>query len=240
MKKIRIFLYGKLKEFGKSFKFEAFSTADALQLLLTQKPDLMRAINSGKFTVKVGNISIGEDELHRLVNADESLHILPVVAGRKGIGKIVIGAALIGASFIPGVGAAIGSFGASLMLSAGMGLAIYGASSFFFKPPVVDTSLNGQDQQKSSHFNSLGNNIANNTIYPFGFGTFYCGSVRVSEGVVSMRNDPNEKPKEPIAGKMEELKRVYYTGVAARDPAGNLYPTDFTNDSVKAKNYRVV
>lgn len=241
MKKIRIFLYGKLKEFGKSFKFEAFSTADALQLLLTQKPDLMRAINSGKFTVKVGKSDLDEAELHRLVNADESLHILPVVAGRKGIGKIVIGAALIGAAFwTGGASMAAWGFGSSMMFSAGMGLVLYGASSFFFKPPTIDTNSQDRDQQRSAHFNSLGNNIANDTIYPFGYGTFYCGSARVSEGVVSMRNDPNEKPKEPVAGKMEELEREYYTGIAARDPAGNLYPTDFTDDSVKAQNYRVI
>lgn len=241
MKKIRIFLYGKLKRFGKSFKFEAYSTADALRLLLTQRDDLKNAINAGRFTVKVGNISIDHSELHRLDGAEESLHILPATAGRKGVGKIVLGAALIGAAFwTGGASMAAWGFGSSMMFSAGVAMAMYGASSLFFKPPTIDMDNRDQEQRKSAHFSNLGNNIANDTIYPFGYGEFYCGSARVSEGVVSMRNNPNEKPKEPIAGQMEELKREYFRGTAARDPNGNLYPTDFSNDSVKAQNYRVV
>lgn len=241
MKKIRIFLYGKLKRFGKSFKFESYSTADALRLLLTQREDLQREINAGRFTVRVGSVAIDHSELHRLDGANESLHILPVTAGRKGVGKIVLGAALIGAAFwTGGASMSLWGFGSSLMFSAGVAMTMWGASSLFFKPPSIDISGNEQDQRKSAHFSNLGNNIANNTIYPFGYGTFYCGSARVSEGVVSLRNDPNEKPKEPIAGQMEEIKRQYYTGIAARDPAGNLYPTDFTNDSVKAQNYKII
>lgn len=239
MKKIRIFLYGKLKRFGKSFKFEAYSTADALRLLLTQREDLKSAINAGRFTVKVGNILIDHSELHRLDGAEESLHILPATAGRKGVGSVVLGAVLIGAAFWTG-GAALATFGSSMMFSAGVAMVMYGASSLFFKPPAIDINSKDQEQGKSAHFSNLGNNIANNTIYPFGYGEFYCGSARVSEGVVSMRNNPNEKPKEPIAGQMEELKREYYQGVAARDPNGSLYRTDFNNDSVKAQNYRVV
>lgn len=239
MKKIRIFLYGKLKRFGKSFKFEAYSTADALRLLLTQRDDLKSAINCGRFTVKVGKLIIDSSELHRLDGAMESLHILPVVAGRKGVGSIVIGAVLIAAAFYTG-GLALTAFGSSMMFSAGIAMVMYGASSLFFKPPVIDVNNKDQERGKSAHFSNLGNNIANNTIYPFGYGEFYCGSARVSEGVFSMRNNPKEKPKEPIAGQMEELKREYYQGVAARDPNGNLYPTDFNDDSVKAQNYRVV
>lgn len=237
---IAIHLHGALKKFGEVFKFEAFSTADALQLLLTQKADLAKEINAGKFTVKIGNVELCESELHRMHQANESLHILPVVAGRKGIGSIVIGAALIGASFIPGVGAAIGSFGASMMFATGVAMTLYGASSFFFKPPTVDDQYGSQDRGKSAHFGNLGNNIAHDTIYPFGYGTWLCGSIRVSEGVIAVRNDPNEQPKDPVVGEMKELEREYFTGVGARDPNGNLYPTDFTDDSVKAQNYRII
>lgn len=236
---ITIFLHGKLKQFGESFSFDALTTADALRLLLIQKRDLARAINEGKFTVKIGDYALQEDELHKINSAEESLHILPAVAGRKGVGQIVVGAALIGAAFLSGP---IGTwaFGTSMMFAGGVGLMVMGASSLFFKPPRLDVNGNSQDQSKSAHFSSLGNNVAHNTVYPVCYGTFYCGSARVSEGVIAVRNNPNEKPKNPIVGQIEEFKREYYRGIPARDPNGKLYPTDFDNDSVKARNYKIV
>lgn len=238
---ITIFLQGKLKQFGESFFFDALTTADALRLLLVQKRDLAKAINEGKFTVKIGDYALREDELHKINSAEESLHIVPAVGGRKGVGSFVLGAALIGAAFFTGgASMAAWSFGTSMMFAGGVGLMVMGASSLFFKPPRLDANGNGQEQSKSAHFSNLGNNVAHNTVYPVCYGTFYCGSARVSEGVIAVRNNPNEKPKNPIAGQIEEFKREYYRGIPARDPSGRPYPTDFDNDSVKARNYKIV
>lgn len=235
---IEVFLHGKLKKFGERFEFNALDSGDALRLLFAQREDIKREINEGKFTLKIGNSELSDEELHRIHNATESIHILPVVGGRKGVGKVVTGALLIGAALMSGP---IGTwaFGTSMMFAGGVALMVMGASSLFFKPPKIG-DMQSQEQGKSAHFGNLGNNIAHNAVYPICYGTFYCGSIRVSEGVIAVRNNPNEKPKNPIAGQIEAFDREYFRGKAARDPNGNLYPTDFDNDSVKARNYKVV
>lgn len=237
---IEIYLHGKLKKFGDCFKFNALDVADALRLLFAQRADIKKAIHDSKFTLKVDDLEIDEAEIHRIHNATKSIHILPVVAGRGGVGKIVTGAVLIGAAFLTGgASMALWSFGSSMMFAGGVALMMMGASSLFFKPPKIG-DMKSQEQGKSAHFGNLGNNIAHNAVYPICYGTFYCGSVRVSEGVIAVRNNPKEKPKNPIAGQIEAFDREYFKGTAGRDPLGNLYPTDFNNDSVKARNYKVV
>ncbi len=234
---ITIHLHGKLKKHGDSFKFRVPIIPDALRLLFTQLKDLEADIRAGKFTLKHDDEYVNADDLDSLKDKAGVLHILPVVGGRKGVGRVIAGAALIGLSFWNPI-AAIG-WASSAMFAGGIALALSGAASLFMKPQSFDASTQDEGTGQSTAFGNLANGIAHNTVYPICFGTFYCGSKRLSQGIMSERNNPNQEPDIPV-GQMVEMKRHYYRGKAARDPKGNLYPTDFNNDSVKAQNYKII
>ena len=64
------------------------------------------------YQVKVGNYDVDEEEIHHPIG-QEDIHFIPVISGAgRGFGKILLGAALIGASFF------------SLGTSAGLGVVL--------------------------------------------------------------------------------------------------------------------
>lgn len=82
-----------------------------------------------------------DEDFYRTVT---ELHIEPAISGSGGFGKLLLGAALIGASFIPGVNAI--AIGATLSLqgilfSVGIGLALSGIGQLLApKPTENETS----------------------------------------------------------------------------------------------------
>jgi predicted phage tail protein len=116
------------------------TTADALACIVANYPDFayrtdicLRQFNDGAEIVD-----------HTFAREITELHISPMVSGSGGFGKILLGAALIGASFIPGVGAI--SIGAAISLKAilfsvGIGLALQGIGQLLApKPGENETS----------------------------------------------------------------------------------------------------
>ena len=111
-------LYGELAEFigHKEFEIQVDSLAKAVSFLVNNFPQVEKYMNPQYYQVKVGNYAVDKEEIHHPIG-QEDIHIVPVITGAGGrspFGRILLGAALIGASFLfPGAGM-FGKAGAEL------------------------------------------------------------------------------------------------------------------------------
>jgi predicted phage tail protein len=131
-----VFLYGVAGHtFGRHFRLDVVSPAEAVRALITLRPGLRTLMRQGWWRVVVGQPhvrnTIGLDLLDMNLGG-QPLHLVPATEPRGGdssVGKIVLGVVLIGASivtagiasggFAAGFGAAMGT---SVIGSAGMGI----------------------------------------------------------------------------------------------------------------------
>ncbi len=139
-------VYGHLAEHCGQSVFEALVRvpADAIKFLLCNFPELRGLMRDGYYKVAVGKFDLQladhPEQLHYPMAADDVVKIIPVVsgAGGKGLGQILLGAALIGV--------AVASGGAGLFAggSAGFGVTASGgvaAASTAAKFAVVAGNL---------------------------------------------------------------------------------------------------
>ena len=95
-------LYGELAQFvgHKEFEIQVDSLSKAVSFLVNNFPQVEKYMNPQYYQVKVGNYAVNEEEIHHPIG-QKDIHIVPVIAGagRGGLGKILLGAALIGIAF---------------------------------------------------------------------------------------------------------------------------------------------
>ena len=113
----KIKLHGELAEFLGQDEFEAVvkTTAEAVKFLITNFPKLEAYMSNRYYQVIVGDNELDKDQIHDPVGKSE-IHFVPVISGAGGSSfqRILIGGALIGASFLfPGAGI-FGKAGAEL------------------------------------------------------------------------------------------------------------------------------
>tara|TARA_R100000734_G_C3273663_1_gene68992 strand:- start:107 stop:730 length:624 start_codon:yes stop_codon:yes gene_type:complete len=196
LKKVK--LYGELADFvgHKEFDVVINSTADAVKFLITNFPQLEGHMNDRYYKVISNNYDIGEHELHDPVGT-EGVSIVPVIsgAGGRGLGKIFLGALLIGGAFMfgglkfgqlfgpivqPGSLAAAGTFtkGAFYL---GAALVLQGVSDMLFPLPTFDTGE--EDPRVSFSFSGVQNTDRAGTSIPLCYGEITTGSVVISAGI---------------------------------------------------------
>lgn len=112
-----------------------------------------------------------ENELmDQLPEGTTELHLVPAMFGGGGaVGKILIGAALIGLSFIPG----IGQVAQVALLSAGIGMAMGGVMQMFMRSPKMDSKSSTDDGSK--YINGATNSTAIGTRIGYGGGRMRVG-----------------------------------------------------------------
>ena len=193
LRKLR--LYGELAEFigHKEFEVKVNSISQAVSFLVCNFPKSEAYIAERSYKFLVGDYQIGEDELAHPIGQSD-LHIVPVIAGsggEGGLGSVLTGAALIGASFIPGLQAVtIGTFGltAPVALSTVAGttgalLALGGVSQMLTPLPKSPDFSSEQDPRISFKFSGLQNTSRSGTPVPVVYGEIFTGSVVISAGV---------------------------------------------------------
>ena len=104
----KIKLHGDLADFLGHDEFEAVvkTTAEAVKFLITNFPKLEAYMSNRYYQVLVGSNELDEKQIHDPVGKSE-IHFVPVISGAGGssFGRILLGGALIGASFLfPGAG----------------------------------------------------------------------------------------------------------------------------------------
>lgn len=196
-----IHLHGALrKRYGPSFELDVVSAQEAAQALSCMIPGFYQDVVDGVFRVVAGpkktGYPIGEEEVTLRLGKTDEIHIIPVAQGAKrgGLGKLILGIALIGLSFVPGVNAAIaGTFGSTLgatstlfgatantlLFRVGAMLALGGAYQAIVGTPKIQESKD----DSSFIFSGPVNTSVQGEVMPVVFGRMMVGSIVVSGGI---------------------------------------------------------
>ena len=202
----KIKLHGELAEFLGQDEFEAVvkTTAEAVKFLITNFPKLEAYMSNRYYQVLVGDNELDKDQIHDPVGKSE-IHFVPVISGAGGssFNRILLGGALIGASFLfPGagmfgttsvLGSSAGVVGISTqgaLLATKIGTAISavggamvlsGVSEILFPLPTPEEQED--DPRISFNFSGVQNTSRAGTAHPIVYGEIVCGSVVISASV---------------------------------------------------------
>jgi len=237
-------LYGHLKEAtgSSSFKAKVSNTAEAVKFLIANFPSLEHEMANQYYRVSVNDVDIDKTELHNPVGIAE-IKIAPVITGSgRGFGKILLGAALIGLSFLSfplpgggmsaglGVGFAKGFAKVGLiqkgLASIGLALVFSGISDLF--TPQVDPEA--EDPLSANFSNAINTTLATVPI-PILYGEYIVGSVVISAGIESADGSPstsNSSVAQDHRGNTTNLTIDENTGQPAEE-----YDRDNTDTSLR-------
>jgi predicted phage tail protein len=176
---MKIILHGVLADrFGHEFEIQTDVPADAIEGLSRQLPDWPREL-------RIDVLDFDTEEKLRAPTDAAEIHLVPSMYGGGGkFGQIILGAALIGAAFIPGLGQIAGVAVSSILFSAGASMALTGISQLFMKAPTVDKS---SDPPASKY---LGNN--KNTTVIGTLITMAWGRIKLTGHWLSVQVDSND------------------------------------------------
>jgi len=191
----KIKLYGHLREYTGLKEVEAHvnNVREAVSFLTCNWPTLESQIVQNNYHVLLDKDDVGEDELLYPIG-DASISFIPVVEGSGKFGRIIAGAALIGASFLfPGAGmfgttsifgsSVTGTFAAGVgtfVSSIGASLILQGVSDLLTPTPSIPEA---EQTPESSAFSSPLNVSMPGIAIPLVYGTAICGSIVVSTSV---------------------------------------------------------
>lgn len=186
-------LYGHLRaRFGKTHRYAVRSAAEAVRALGATLPGFrqyMTEHSAPGYRVWLGDAPVrGMGELQH--PAGSMVRIVPVTAGAKsgGLGSIVLGAALIAASFYlpttPLITGLSGSF-SSIAFSMGFGLVLGGVSQLIAGSPKSQNAAANErpNNQPSYAFNGAVNTTGQGNAVPILIGRLRVGSQVVSTGL---------------------------------------------------------
>ena len=188
----KIKLYGELAEFvgHKEFEVQVDSLAKAVSFLINNFEGIDKFMSPKYYQVKIGNYEINESEFNYPIG-QQDIHFIPVIAGAGGgTRRLLLGAALIGAAFIPGLQTiSIGTFGgspiavSSIVGTTGIGLALTGVTEMLFPLPKPKEFTSEQDPQLSFSFSGTQQTSRAGTPVPIVYGEIFTGSVVISGGI---------------------------------------------------------
>ena len=193
-------LYGELAKFvgHKEFEIKADTLSKAVSFLINNFDGIEKFMSPKYYQVKVGNYEIGEEEVHYPIG-QEDIHFIPVITGAgRGLGKVLLCAALIGLAIInPSVGFGLGpgGLGAGFANAAGtfsitafagnigIGLVLMGVSEMLTPLPKKRDFNNEEDPRLSYNFSGTQNTSRAGTPVPICYGEIITGSVVISGAI---------------------------------------------------------
>ena len=211
----KIKLYGELAKFigEKTLEAEVNNAAQAIRFLVVNFPKLEKHMADRYYRVIADEWEIDEKELHYPTGVSD-IKIVPMVGGAGGnTGRILLGAALIGASFMfPGAGmfgtygfggsAAAGTtltaaqtaagftVGSATMTTLGTITSVIGASLVLngiatMLAPVETIPEDNQDPRRSFNFSGIQNTSRAGVAVPVIYGRTMTGSVVISANITN-------------------------------------------------------
>ena len=197
----KIKLYGELAKFigHKEFEVKIESLSHAVSFLINNFEGVEKYMSPKHYQVKVGNYAVDESELAHPIG-QEDIHFIPVITGAgRGIGKILLGAALIAGAFMfspmtlgsftaKGIAAGATPFAkigflAKASLYVGTSLVLSGVSDMLFPLPKFEGFESEEDPRLSFNFNGIQNTSRAGTPVPIVYGEIFTGSVVISASV---------------------------------------------------------
>lgn len=185
-------LLGELgKKFGKSYKLDVKSPAEAVRALCANFPEFRNHLNESEkrglaYRVLVGKKDQSVDELHN-PSGNQEIKIVPVLQGAGGgVGNVIIGAVLIAAAVVGNVffpGNPVSPY----LMNVGIAMVIGGVVQMLTPMPNLssDASNNQPDNKPSYVFNGAVNTTAQGYPVPVGYGRMIVGSAVISAGIVA-------------------------------------------------------
>jgi len=194
----KIKLYGELAKFvgHKEFEVKADTLAHAVSFLINNFEGVEKYMSPKHYQVKVGNYAVDESELSHPIG-QEDIHFIPVITGAgRGVGKILLGAALIGLVFMTG-GASFsmtsgltfknsvlgGAFLNKALTYVGGYLVLSGVSEMLFPMPQPPKFESEEDPRLSFSFGGTQQTGRAGTPVPLVYGEIFTGSVVISGGI---------------------------------------------------------
>jgi len=191
----KVKLYGELAKFvgHKEFEVKAETVGKAISFLIHNFPGIESYMSPKYYQVKVGNYDIDKEEIHYPVGKQD-IHFIPVISGAgRGLGKILLGAVLIGIAVASGgtglslgAGGVFGFTGGSLAAiggNIGIALVLSGVSEMLFPVPQPQKFSSEEDPQLSFNFAGVQNTSRAGTPVPIVYGEIITGSVVISAAV---------------------------------------------------------
>ena len=188
----KIKLYGQLAKFvgHRILEADVASAAEAVRFLLANWPELEQHMADQHYRVSVGRYDLTLEELHDPAG-QQTISIVPVVAGAGAVGRILAGIAIIafaivtaGAGLIAGLGL---GFGASTAISiglVGLSLVVGGVAQLLTPTPKIIQGANNQDDPRKSYsFSGIQNTSRQGVPVPIVYGETIVGSVVISAGI---------------------------------------------------------
>jgi predicted phage tail protein len=180
-------LYGVLgARFGRVHRLAVSSTVEAVRALNVIAPGfknfMLKAKDNGlTFAVFNGRRNLSEVHLNQPVG-EEDIRIAPILIGSKsgGLFQVILGAALVAASFIPGLNVAVGS----ALLGLGASMAVGGVVQML-SPQTGGLASSSGDNGTSYYFNGPVNSVAQGDPVPVVYGRMRVGSKVISAGIYS-------------------------------------------------------
>ena len=194
-----IIFHGELADFigHKSLEAKVSTVAETIRFLICNFPQVEAHMSQRYYKILLHNTEIDESELYYPMGSSD-IHIVPVISGAGGnMGKIFLGVALIGASFLfPGAGlfgttslfgaaagTGIGTTIGTALSAVGAVMVLQGVSGMLFPlPPEPDFSSEG-DPRISFNFSGTQNTSRAGTPVPIVYGEIFTGSVVISAAV---------------------------------------------------------
>lgn len=196
MKHIR--LHGELaREFGAEWRLDVASPSEALRAIEANRPGLMKHLIESEsrgvgYRVVVGERDVDVQDLQAPFSK-EVLHVVPVMSGAKsGAGQVLLGGALLAASFFLPATALFTLGGASFSVASitaniGVGLLLGGVAQMLVGTPRAPTpdAVAAAEQKPSYFFNGPVNTSVQGSPVPVGYGLLIVGSQPISVGLAA-------------------------------------------------------
>ena len=191
MRKIK--LYGELVKITGHKELEAVvnTTAQAVSFLVNNFPELESHMANKYYQVLLDKEDVNIDELHFPIGKSD-IKFVPVISGSGGIGKALLGGALIALSFSAGIftapltmsgGFAAAGLGAKAAFGIGAGLVLSGVSDMLFPTPKMPQFSSEQDPRLSFSFSGTQQTSRAGTPVPLVYGEIFTGSVVISSSI---------------------------------------------------------
>jgi predicted phage tail protein len=193
-------LYGELaREFGPLHRLAIASPAEAVRALCAIFPGFERHLISSQDrgvayrVVNARSVVADLEHLHHPTGERGEVKIIPVLQGAKrgGLFQVILGVALIAASFfIPGTTAILGASLSKIAFSVGTSLVLGGISQMLTPTPKTQGPQERPENRPSYQFNGPVNTTAQGQPVPIGYGRLIVGSAVISAGITAVEVAP--------------------------------------------------
>jgi predicted phage tail protein len=189
-------VYGPMATFLKRrvFKADVANPAEAVRFLIANFPALERHMADQYYKVQVSDraLELGSapDELHLPIGQQETISIIPVMAGAGATGRIIAGVLLVAVAIaFPLIGATAAQVAAGMTISAvSANIALVGASLIIggvaqLLTPIPKIGDAEDDPRKSYSFSGVQNVSRQGVPVPIVYGEMIVGSIVISAGI---------------------------------------------------------